>query len=539
MKWLITFLLITTTSILSKADVCESGNCQNGYGILTTQSGGKYLGEFKNGLKNGQGVFRYSNNIKYVGSWKNNLRHGFGSVYIDGKIAQTGKWKNDKITVQSRILFGCVSGDCNNGFGTYLYKNGQKIYAQFSNGKVINKVVCYYTSGEKYIGSWYNDSRDGLGVMYQRDGKIAEGIWAKDLFIGETKNEASFIGCVSGNCGNGDGVFIYEDKTRYNGEFKNGLASGFGICYYSDGDIYVGSWKDHAFHGEGTMYYNDGTKAEGSWKLGQFIQPTIKNQPEVYFDFDNSAPVANTNNENSKQSKIWVILVGVGRYTAMPSLKYTDDDAYKLYGFFKSPEGGAIPDEQIMTLIDEDASRAKVLKSVRDFSTKAAPQDVILFYFSGHGKKGSFLPSDYDGATNVIEHSVLLKAMENSQAKSKIIIADACHSGSFTTSKGEKYKSMVNNYYDAFAATSGGTVLMMSSKSNEISIESSGLRQGIFSYYLINGLKGGANTNSDRIVTVQEAFDYIYANVRHFSGNTQSPVMYGTFDKNMPLGGVR
>lgn len=539
MKWSITFLLLITVSFLSHADTCKSGNCRDGYGILITESGSEYLGEFKGGMKNGQGVFHYSNNIKYVGSWKNNLRHGLGSIYISDKIAQTGTWKNDKITVQSRVLFGCVSGNCTNGFGTYVYEDGQKIYAQFSKGKVINKVVCYYQSGEKYIGGWYNNRRDGMGVMYQKNGKVAEGIWAKDLFIGETKTEMSSFGCVSGNCGNGDGVFTYEDKTRYNGEFKNGLASGFGICYYADGDIYVGNWKNHAFDGKGTMYYNDGSTLDGVWKEGMFVTDEKEDSAVVYFDFNNNEPVVNTKYVDGQQGKIWVVLVGVGRYTNMPSLKYTDDDAYKLYGFFKSPEGGAIPDNQIMTLIDEDASRAKVLKSVRDFSAKAAPQDVILFYFSGHGKKGSFLPSDYDGGTNVIEHSTLLKEMENSRAKSKIIIADACHSGSFMSTKGENYQRMLNSYYEAFAQSSGGTVLMMSSKSNEISIESSGLRQGIFSYYLINGLKGGANTNADGIVTVQEAFDYIYANVRQFSGNTQSPVIYGNFDKNMPLGGIR
>jgi hypothetical protein len=538
MKWLITFLLITTISIISSAATCESGNCQDGYGILITQSGSKYLGEFKNGKKNGQGVFHYSDNIKYVGSWRNDLRHGLGNVYINGKVAQTGTWENDKITEQSKVIYGCVSGNCTNGFGIYVHKSGEKIYAQFSKGKIINNVVCYYANGEKYIGSWYNNHRDGLGTLYQRDGKVSDGIWGKDLFIGATKNEA-LIGCVSGNCGNGDGVYIYEDKTRYNGEFKNGLAVGFGICYYADGDISVGNWKNHAFDGQGTMYYNDGSTLEGNWKNGQFVQVTTEPEPEVFFDYDDKITTTNANTVRNSQGKIWVILVGVGRYTSMPTLKYTDDDAYKLYGFFKSPEGGAIPDGQIMTLIDEDASRAKVLKSVRDFSTKAAPQDVVLFYFSGHGKKGAFLPSDYDGSSNVIEHSTLLKEMENSQAKSKIIIADACHSGSFTTSKGEDYQAMVNNYYQAFAQSSGGTVLMMSSKSNEISIESSGLRQGIFSYYLINGLKGNANTNSDGIVTIQEAFDYIYANVRHFSGNSQSPVIHGNFDKNMPLGGIR
>ena len=37
----------------------------------------------------------------------------------------------------------------------------------------------------------------------------------------------------------------------------------------------------------------------------------------------------------------------------MPVLRYTDDDAYQMYAFFKSPEGGALDDEHIRILINE------------------------------------------------------------------------------------------------------------------------------------------------------------------------------------------
>jgi hypothetical protein len=57
-------------------------------------------------------------------------------------------------------------------------------------------------------------------------------------------------------------------------------------------------------------------------------------------------------------------------------------------------------------------------------------------------------------------------------------------------------------------------VLMMSSKAEETSIEYRGLRQGVFSYYLIKGLKGEANSNRDKIVTITELYDYVKKNVR-------------------------
>jgi hypothetical protein len=38
----------------------------------------------------------------------------------------------------------------------------------------------------------------------------------------------------------GYGVYIYEDGSRYEGEWKNGKKDGLGICYWNNGDKYEG-----------------------------------------------------------------------------------------------------------------------------------------------------------------------------------------------------------------------------------------------------------------------------------------------------------
>ena len=80
---------------------------------------------------------------------------------------------------------------------------------------------------------------------------------------------------------------------------------------------------------------------------------------------------------------------------------------------------------------------------------------------------------------------------------------------------------------------------MLSSKGEENSIESNGLRQGIFSHYLIKGLTGAANMNGDEIVTIDELFFYVYNNVRYYTNKSQTPIIIGEFDRNMPLGVIR
>ncbi len=523
-KWfyLIGFIFITLNS---NGGTCLLGDCTNGYGILINDNGNRYLGEFKNGTKHGQGVYYYTANIKYSGSWKNDTRDGEGRMYANGQISQAGNWKNNNLIVPNKQI-GCISGNCNTGIGTFLYKDGRKLFARFQSGQPIEQVVCYSTNGEKYIGQWKDDDRSDYGICYTENGEIQSGLWNGSIFLGELKTSKIQKGCVSGNCIQGEGTYIYPDETRYNGSFLNNLANGFGICYYADGEIYIGEWKNHTFNGKGTMYFNDGTIIEGDWKNGVFQNASNEEAIEIYYDYKEEASV---------QPKIWIVLVGVSRYTAMPSLKYTDDDAFKLHSFYKSPAGGALPDEQIKILVDEDANKDNITKTLKEITSKANKQDMVMFFFSGHGISGAFLPSDYDGRMQIVSHKEILDIMESSKAKSKVVIADACHSGSFTE-KGESYEAALNHLYSAFNNSRGGTLLLLSSKAEETSIESNGLRQGVFSHFLIEGLKGKANMDNDDIITVEEAFEYIYTNVRQFTNNRQSPVIRGNFDTKMPLG---
>ena len=236
--------------------------------------------------------------------------------------------------------------------------------------------------------------------------------------------------------------------------------------------------------------------------------------------------------------KVWAVVIGVASYSHMPVLRYTDDDAYRMFAFLKSPEGGALSDDHIRILIDEEATKENITNTMKEVFSKAGPSDLVMLYFSGHGLKGSFLPIDFDGYNNKIYHEELNEILESSPAKYKLCIADACHSGSLFAMKGN-VESALNNYYKSLAQAQPGTALIMSSKSDETSLESSGLRQGVFSHFLIRGLKGEADVDGNQIVSVQELYDYIGENVRTYTGMRQSPVIRGDYDEKMTVSVIR
>lgn len=244
--------------------------------------------------------------------------------------------------------------------------------------------------------------------------------------------------------------------------------------------------------------------------------------------------------------KVWVVIVGVADYAYneyLQDLTYTKDDAYRMYSFYQSVEGGSLPGEQINLLLDRDATQENVTNALAEMCHKAGKDDAIVFYFSGHGGQGYFSLYDCSPYGGVLLHNELADMFGRSPAKYKYIIADACHSGSLveaTAGKESKSKSAAgSSYYQAFEKTKAGFVMMLSSMKEESSLEIGGLRQSLFSYYLIRGLKGEADLNKDKVVSVTELYDYVDLGVGIRSGGDQTPVLAGDYDDSMPIATVR
>ncbi len=436
---------------------------------------------------------------------------------------------------------GCSYGDCYEGIGVLGYADGSKYEGNFQNGALTGYGTWYFSNGEKYVGMFHQNYCHGRGIHYKNDGSKVIGIWERGTYIGELLNQNGEEGCILGDCENGSGTYIFKNgKAKYEGTFNDGKPSGQGICHYSEGNWYEGAWLKGSFDGVGVMYMVDGSAISGIWKEGvyhggDYHESMIQNVTENFLmeDTEDYEVV-----EAAKEVKVWAVVVGVAAYNHMPRLQYTDDDAYRMYAFLKSPEGGALKDDQIKILVDDAATKDNILFAMDETFRNAGPNDLILMYYSGHGLKGSFLPIDFDGNNNRLLHTEISGIFNRSKAKYKLFIADACHSGSMFNEKGA-IDNILKNYYTSLAKAAPGTALILSSKSGETSLESSGLRQGVFSHFLLRGLKGEADSNYNNIVNVRELYDYISKNVKMYTAQQQSPVIEGDFDNNMTVSVLR
>jgi len=557
--------MMTIANLQISTAQCIKGNCLNGKGTFVYSSGAKYIGTFKGGKMHGEGALYFSNGNKYFGQWNNQYREGKGKmVYANGDIFK-GNFKRGKMNGRGTMEYANRSvyegnwvDDQATGKGKFLFVDGKIYDGGFRNGNLHGEGTMVYADRSKYVGAWKNNQRDGHGTFTESNGQSVVGVWANDQFLDNNapsnnteiadnnspsqsssssvpphsdSNDKSFRDCNKIDCKNGKGKFTYSDGSRYVGTFRSGYPQGEGTCFYSNGDKYVGGWQNHAPHGEGIMYYKHGRVLGALWNNGQVLRELENGDPSIGDEY--------VEIEQSPDVKIWAVVVGVARYKHMPVLKYTDDDAYHTYAFLKSPEGGALPDNQIKVLIDEDATRSNILRTMRNVFLRADENDVVIMYFSGHGLPGSFLPVDFDGFNNKVGHEEVKQIFRESKAKHKLCLADACHSGTLMAMRDATLKNTLKKYYTAFDNSDGGTALLMSSKGEEYSLEDKGLRQGIFSHYLIRGLKGDADRNNNKIVTIQELYDYVYKKVRNYTGNAQSPTLSGEFDSRMPVAVIR
>ncbi|MEM0994767.1 MAG: caspase family protein [Bacteroidota bacterium] len=551
----LTLLFTFLFSLNNLVAQCISGDCQNGDGVYVLPSGAKYYGGFKDGEIHGHGICKYPDGSIYDGQWTYRFPDGRGTMtYPDGS-SRSGYWKKGRAVDDSgrtledevakggvanydaNIQSGCISGNCWNGKGIFAYPDGSKYRGDFLGGKLDGWGTFYYTNGKKYVGEFRSGLPDGRGTLHFRNGTQQSGSWMNGEFVGQNQTHTQRTGCISGNCNNGKGIYVFPDgKGKYTGNFLYSFPHGDGKVAYSNGDRYEGQLVRGKLNGRGTYYYQSGKVVEGYWKDGSYVGRS------------NGGSYGNTMRESNQNSgyrpttanapKVWAVIVGIANYNHMPILRYTDDDAYKMYAFFKSPEGGALSDERIRILIDEEATKRKIKDAMRETFFKAGPNDLVILYFSGHGLRGSFLPIDYDGYNNKIYHEEINAILKDSPAKYKLCIADACHSGSLFARDGS-VDNVLQSYYDKLAKAAPSTALIMSSKSEETSLESNSLRQGVFSHFLIRGMKGEADQNRDRVVGIQELYNYVSSNVRKYTGMRQSPIIQGSYDVQMPIAVVR
>lgn len=133
---------------------------------------------------------------------------------------------------------------------------------------------------------------------------------------------------------------------------------------------------------------------------------------------------------------------------------------------------------------------------------KGIERTEVIFYYSGHSnKKGLLLYEDN------YKFESLKNDINSLDSEVKIVVLDSCYSGEFTRYKGGVRKPPF--IFDTSNETEGKAILT-SSTGNEESQESDLYQSSFFSHALITGLRGVADSNNDKKVTLNEAYQFAF-----------------------------
>jgi hypothetical protein len=256
------------------------------------------------------------------------------------------------------------------------------------------------------------------------------------------------------------------------------------------------------------------------------------------------------------RGKIWGVVIGISHYRTVRSLKYADKDALAFYDYLVNSIG--VPKAQITLLTNDQATLFNLKRSLgTDLKRKAGQKDTVIIYYAGHGAPETDATSPdedglekylvpYDADPNDLYTTGLpmreVETIFQRLASDRVIfITDSCYSGATAgrTFATASRRAVVSDAFLSRLSKAKGRVVLTASRASEVSEERENLGHGVFTYYLLEGLRGKADLDGDGVITVDEAYTYVSKRVPEVTGQNQNPVKKGEVEGQLILGRVR
>ncbi len=217
---------------------------------------------------------------------------------------------------------------------------------------------------------------------------------------------------------------------------------------------------------------------------------------------------------SSPASQDAAVVVGIEKYVFVPHVPFAARDAYAFWSFLVFDRG--VPVERV-SLLKEDPAKEEIEEAVRKRAAQVGPGGTLWFYFAGHGAPD---PSGQDGllvgvdaketpesvAARSVTRGWLVRQLNASRARHVVVVLDACFSG-----RGRAGGEIARGLRPllplvALAGLTRG-VILTGAASDQMSGPFDRARHGLFTYFLLGGLRGWGQKDSGG-VTLEAAYKY-------------------------------
>lgn len=162
----------------------------------------------------------------------------------------------------------------------------------------------------------------------------------------------------------------------------------------------------------------------------------------------------------------------------------------------------------------KEADREDALDAIEDALKAKGKNDLLLIYFSGHGKTNDdgdlyLAASNTDSnrlETRGISADQISKWLGRSSVDKTVLILDCCHAGAFAQGfkSGDELQTKTDGY-----ARAGGSYVLMACDAYELARDGADGALSFMTEHIVEGLSGAADANGDGNITVDELTDYL------------------------------
>ncbi|WP_164987954.1 caspase family protein [Bradyrhizobium betae] len=234
------------------------------------------------------------------------------------------------------------------------------------------------------------------------------------------------------------------------------------------------------------------------------------------------------------------LIVGINAYQNNARLAFARSDAEAMEFALKS--SGL----ETISLLDEAATKAKISDVFAEtLRNRLREEDVFVFYFAGHGvsvpthsgqKAGYICPVESNSEKVVatcISMGEIGEWLSLLKSRTVVLILDTCVSGLIAQklvgplggSRGLITKKSIPPPA-IFPALDGKTVVVLTAgEPDQLSTELPALQHGVFTFYFLQGMQGGADIKANGKISLKDLYEYTWTRVENATAGKQTPTL--------------
>ena len=191
----------------------------------------------------------------------------------------------------------------------------------------------------------------------------------------------------------------------------------------------------------------------------------------------------------------YVLSTGVSNYgDEHLNLRNSSKDAKAFGKLFQGKKN-----TKVSVVTSSNATKENIMTRLKAIKLLAKPEDKVIFFFSGHGDTNCFIAFDLP-----ITYNDIIQTLKEMKTPKVFFFIDACNSGSVQD---------VTTEYQWSGEAGSSISFMMSSRASEYSFENQWLENGFFTQALLKALRGKADADGNKDITLMECFKYVHADV--------------------------